>query len=61
MFEEEYFFPIVPRSQETGGNPLVYKYFTEISEEDMAFYQNGEASGSPIERGNMLASSLVHL
>ena len=73
MFEEEYFVPVVPAKQQgeasdasqascTTGNPLVYKYFSEMSDADMALYETGYAQGgNPIERGNILASSLIHM
>ena len=44
--------------------PLVYKYFAELSPEQIQEYTMDEAPSSqqpPIERGNMLASSLIHL
>ena len=44
MYEEEYFVPIVPKkaSQEESGaitKPLVYKYFAELSPQQMDDYQ----------------------
>lgn len=40
MYEEEYFVPVVPTkaSQESGGKPLVYKYFAELSQEQISDY-----------------------
>ena len=63
MFEEEYFVPLVPKKQPgESANPLVYKYFSELSTEDMAEYEMGmDSSSRPIERGNILASSPIHM
>ena len=45
MFEEEYFVPVVPAKGEAVDNaaaePLVYKYFSELSDEEMATYRSG--------------------
>ena len=62
MFEEEYFVPIVAKKQQ-DGQPLVYKYFAELSQEQLSEYATNEPpmSQQPIERGNMLASSVVHM
>lgn len=62
MFEEEYFVAIVPQKQDANATPLVYKYFSELSDEQMECYESGtEMRSNPIERGNLLASSLIHM
>lgn len=64
MFEEEFYVPLIPKKESADSNtvPLVYKYFTELTEEQVNEYQTAfDPSKQPIERGNVLASSLVHM
>lgn len=60
IYEEEFFVPILPAAD---GKTLVFKYFSDLSEEQTSKYTMAtEIDGkSAMSRGNMLGSSLSHL
>jgi len=70
MYEEEYFVSIVKGSDkdQTTKTPLVHKYFSELSAEQLQAYDFDDGNqqsmfrpGSTLERGSILGQSMTDL
>ena len=67
MYEDEFFISVMDptnKATEPDSKPLVYKYFSELSDAQVAIYDlEADPSQVPgtLERGNLLASSIIHL
>ena len=67
MYDDEFFISVMDPSSkatEPDTQPLVYKYFSELSDAQVASYDleaDPAQMAGTLERGNVLASSIVHL
>ena len=67
MYEDEFFVSVMDpanKATEPDSKPLVYKYFSELSDAQVASYDleaDPSQMAGTLDRGNVLASSIIHL
>ena len=66
MYDDEFFISVMEPSKtaQPDEKPLVYKYFSELSQTQLTSYDleaDPAQMAGTLERGNVLASSIIHL